>query len=946
MRPIKLELEGFTSFRQSCELNFSELDLFAITGPTGAGKSSLLDAMTYALFGRTARLGKVNAAKELLSQNALSMSVCLEFQAGHQIYKVYRGLKGKTSKGQLEKQSATGEWIPETGSIKQMDTTIQEIVGLDFEGFTRAVILPQGKFDEFLRGDADERRDVLKDLLGVQVFEKMMQLANSKAKDFNTRAELLDSQIECDVTEETRKELEDAISGLQQQEAGQKELIVKLERAQSIAEKLAAHRTTEEAHRKEFEAAEGECEKLQTKVQELEGSLQQKRKALAQVESAITALAYDQDEHMRLTGLIPQVKRQAELKNEVSDLENRRAQNETALQSDLRRLKQAESALAEAVETGRRGEESLSAAKESLEKMLRRYGLPQAVRDLSKEIKAVVAKEDERSGLESQIQELQAGLPDKNKVLGELTAAKNQAEAAKAAAGQKLEQLQHKHRAVDLRNELRLGEPCPVCEQAVKKVPPIIALADLESAKRADKEAKNKFDHANNELLIAPARFEMIEQNLTHKNKELKVLLDSISSVRQKVRAVLDVEPGPESLDQLERLAVSIGQAQTETARLEKQAKISAHAEADCRRNAELLNAQCGNLRERLQEISQQIQQKQKELAGLEQTNAGAPELEVLQQRFHALEEAKKHKEDLEKQHEQARSTLENAKEESSKASIRLEAEKQRATKARSDLEQVAKQIKKVASQLQAAVAPMELPDGSEPEKLREKLNTANELLRKLESERNVNQTRLATVSHKLKKNQELHEQCKQLKRDAALFRELGTLLSADRFQDYMLQSSYKLLAREGSRYFEELTSGRYSFYSDKDEFSVRDHSNGDELRSVSTLSGGESFLASLSLALALAQSIVELSGERGAVALESLFLDEGFSTLDPETLGKVADALPALQKKGRLIGVITHVESLAEQLPARIEIEKTPTGSRIVQPEPMSKAKAFSGLV
>lgn len=141
MRPIKLELKGFTSFREHCELNFSQLDLFAITGPTGAGKSSLLDAITYALFGRTARLGKVNAAKELLSQNALSMSVCLEFQADSQAYKVYRGLRGKTW-GQLEKQSPTGEWVPETGSIKQMDAAIEEIVGLDFEGIKEEGLIP------------------------------------------------------------------------------------------------------------------------------------------------------------------------------------------------------------------------------------------------------------------------------------------------------------------------------------------------------------------------------------------------------------------------------------------------------------------------------------------------------------------------------------------------------------------------------------------------------------------------------------------------------------------------------------------------------------------------------------------------------------------------------------------------------------------------------------
>lgn len=801
------------------------------------------------------------------------------------------------------------------------------------------MILPQGQFDEFLRGNSDKRRKVLEDLIGLQVFGEMMQKANSKAKEFNTKADLLNSQIETDVTEDTRKELEAAISGLQEQEAAQKDLIAKLDQAQSIAERLAEYRTTQQGHRNELEAAEEESRKLQAKVQKLKISFEQKCKALAEVDTAIATLAYDQDEHIRLTGLITQVKHQAELKAGIIDLQKKRAQIESTLQSDLASLEQAESALAGAVRTSLQEEENLGAAKESLEKLLHRYGLPQAVRGLDQEIRAVAAKEDELSEVQSQIQELQARLSAKDQVLGELEAAKNQAQAAKIAAEQQLEQLQHKHRAVGLRNDLRPGEPCPVCEQTVRKVPPIVAVVHLEVAMRTDKEAKKKLDQADHELLTAPGKFGMIAQDLTHKNKELKDLLDSISSVREKVRAVLDAELGPQSLDQLEQLAVFIEQAQTKTARLEKERIASRNLESECRNNVKLLSQQCSHQRERLEDRSQEIQQKQEGLAGLEQSLAGAPDLEVLEQQIRALEQAKKQKRNLEKQHEQARSELEQARHESSEASFRLEAEKQRATKARNGLEQAAEQAKKAAAQLQAALTPMELSDGREPEKLREELKTANELLRHVEADRHSAQVRLTTISKELKKNQELRGQCKQLKQDASLYHELGTLLSADRFQDYMLRSSYKLLAREGSQYFEELTNGRYSFHSGQDEFSVRDHSNGDELRSVSTLSGGESFLASLSLALALAQSIVELSGERGKVALESLFLDEGFSTLDPETLGKVADALPALQKKGRLIGIITHVESLAEQLPSRIEIVKTVAGSKIVQTGPVLEA-------
>ncbi|MGE5126849.1 MAG: SbcC/MukB-like Walker B domain-containing protein, partial [Betaproteobacteria bacterium] len=149
-------------------------------------------------------------------------------------------------------------------------------------------------------------------------------------------------------------------------------------------------------------------------------------------------------------------------------------------------------------------------------------------------------------------------------------------------------------------------------------------------------------------------------------------------------------------------------------------------------------------------------------------------------------------------------------------------------------------------------------------------------------------------------------------------------------------------LAHEGSRHLSRLSQGRYELRLGagdagplaraEQEFCVIDHWNGDSVRSVRTLSGGETFLASLALALALAESLAQLSSEgRVRDALESLFLDEGFGTLDGETLDVVVSALDALHGGQRVVGIVTHVRELAERLPARLEVRRQGSGSTAV---------------
>jgi DNA repair protein SbcC/Rad50 len=185
-----------------------------------------------------------------------------------------------------------------------------------------------------------------------------------------------------------------------------------------------------------------------------------------------------------------------------------------------------------------------------------------------------------------------------------------------------------------------------------------------------------------------------------------------------------------------------------------------------------------------------------------------------------------------------------------------------------------------------------------------------------------------ADLERDLESSAELANEAAEKERGAAKLRALATELRADRLIAFLQAEALQVLAAAGSFRLSTLSDGRYRLICDADEFSVVDTWNGDEERSVRTLSGGETFLASLSLALALSEQVRSLSVTERAT-LDSLFLDEGFGTLDPETLRTVVDAIEQLAGDGRLVGVITHVRELAEQFP-RLEVRKSPRGSTV----------------
>ena len=190
----------------------------------------------------------------------------------------------------------------------------------------------------------------------------------------------------------------------------------------------------------------------------------------------------------------------------------------------------------------------------------------------------------------------------------------------------------------------------------------------------------------------------------------------------------------------------------------------------------------------------------------------------------------------------------------------------------------------------------------------------------------------VATVASAMEEAADHRREVSEQGRSADIATALATHLSADHFEKWVLDEAVGALVAAATEVLFDLSGGDYSLALDqRANFLVVDHRCADEVRSARTLSGGETFLASLALALALADQIGALAAD-GAARLESIFLDEGFGSLDPETLDTVAAAIEELGARGRTVGLITHVADLGERVPVRFVVDKGPGSSTVTR--------------
>ena len=186
-------------------------------------------------------------------------------------------------------------------------------------------------------------------------------------------------------------------------------------------------------------------------------------------------------------------------------------------------------------------------------------------------------------------------------------------------------------------------------------------------------------------------------------------------------------------------------------------------------------------------------------------------------------------------------------------------------------------------------------------------------------SQRKLEQ-QVENMKQRLKRAKELREELQAEGEAYRLYNHLANDLRSDKFQAYVLEETFTELVRGASTRLLALTGERYSLEFAEDQIVVVDHDNAGETRISDTLSGGETFLTSLSLALELSEQVQRVAG---AVNLDSLFIDEGFGTLDPDTLAVVSETIQSLQVGGRMVGIITHIPELRDEFSQQILVNK-----------------------
>ncbi len=201
MRPRRLELEGFSAFRERAEVDFSDAELFALVGPTGAGKSSVIDAMVFALYGSVPRYESENLVHPVITQGALEARVRLDFTVRgvhHSATRVVRRTKtgASTKEARLERFDADGTGTVLADDAKGLTAAVTALLGLDLEQFTKCVVLPQGAFAALLHDTKAKRQDLLVKLLDLGIYEQVAGAARAEAKRVGFRIEALDEQLQ------------------------------------------------------------------------------------------------------------------------------------------------------------------------------------------------------------------------------------------------------------------------------------------------------------------------------------------------------------------------------------------------------------------------------------------------------------------------------------------------------------------------------------------------------------------------------------------------------------------------------------------------------------------------------------------------------------------------------------------------------------------------------
>ncbi|MDE0436832.1 MAG: SMC family ATPase [bacterium] len=943
MRPLRISMKGFGAFRERTDIDLADVDLVALVGPTGSGKSTIIDAITFALYGTVARYEDNRLVAPAINQTSSVARVSLDLELDGQVLTAARIVRRTTSGGATTREARLergGHVL--AGDAKSMSREVERLLGLDVEQFNRTVVLPQGKFATFLHDKPSSRQSTLVRLLGMELYRRIGRSARRRAARAKNQVDALRPDLERDarqLTDERRGALESRIK--------------ELDAAHS---RFKTDRETITALDAELSDLAGDIKNLDDRIDRMNGVTappglselagQIKKATRAQVEAegqrkdmsakrrvAKEALENGPDVATVRLGL----KTRAELAQrtceheEIVDQHAEAARTHESAKGLADRVRERQAELDRHLEQARKSENSARAALAAGVTTTQVDAWTTAHARYEDASKHARETGDAVRSAEESIQPLEKKLRDTESVAAE--------------SSERLAELRRRAGVVGHVDLLEVGSDCPLCLQEVRELPAHDLDAHLRQAQTDDQaeqarreRAKQAYEDAERELIKRRADASSALKNLTDYQSDIMSIppADQLDYLLAEAEELTDaVRCAVEATREADTAARQHQESATYVDALESE-QVTNHRVTRLSASETLLRTQLASLRAGAAD-----------LPGKDQLIAQLTEAERLQAE---LEKADSGFNEAEARYERVTAELEAVNRRHARATKHLHASRDRVaafsppaidttdlaaawavltgwiqdqveaatTRRRTAIEQRSAR----ANSRSAGVSALRelciaLIDGVDPDA------SVTELGERLTTQLAASATDLEHFDRRLYQLKKLRERMGALNDQAVVATHLGQLLRTDGFESWLMEAALEQLVDRATGRLFELSDGQYSLTVHGRHFAVRDHTNADEVRSARTLSGGETFLASLSLALAVADATAELAPE-GAPRMESIFLDEGFGTLDPHTLDTVATAVEELGTTGRFVGIVTHIRELADRMPVRLEVTKT----------------------
>ncbi|MGF7137739.1 AAA family ATPase [Roseimarinus sediminis] len=1021
MIPVELTIQGLYSYQQKQFIDFTQLTaahLFGIFGSVGSGKSTVLEAITFALYGRTDRLNLSGDKRNYNMMNLKSneLLIAFVFETGKSQTRYLAEVKGRRNSKRFEDvktldrtayRMEKGKWIP----IEPLE--LEAAIGLSYENFKRTIIIPQGQFQEFLQLKNKDRTQMMKELFHLEKFElyhkaaaleqknnallqhtegqlqqlgtidpEQLKVYEQQLEQLKKESDQIKAQLERLKTEEIQwQQLSGLNTKLNKVQGELKELSSKQEEMARLEEKISRYEDCLLQFKNLIEAADNSRQQLALQKSNIENESRKKQELstlLKVEEERFTKIKKDYEQREQLLQQAEEIQKIERILNLEKQLHTDRERLhkgekiQQATQQKIDHLQKEKNTLHQAIK-------QIKAQQPDMALLTRVQSWHLANKNLlrqSEELNSDAQTHRQQSiRLEDAMKQMADSLQTDSSLAGD-------APALLQLLKDKIDQIKSKMKANnEAANQLRLqqelenyaqalneGDPCPLCgarhhpepfsaESVKTKLNELI-----KTNENHEKEVENlgemmvKAGELKHQLSVEQKQLELIrrkEQNIVEQRKEhdkafqwkayaseqdvtkalqlaelLQKQLKAQESQYEKVSSDLDESIKNKELYQqkIDELKTSQTSYSSEINILKQQ--IKRLAPDDFR---EKTNSEISLLRSRLIEQHSHIEkeysnQAEKLTLLRKQYDQISGSIEANLKAFMA-EEVR-----TQKLHEQLETELE-------KSSYRQLAEVKTILAEQIDLPKAKKELtafqnalaaaKKQEQQLNEELAGRSYNEQKHNE-LKKEIATLDESLNQKNKTMGKTDALLKQLGEDLEQLAKLTKQHEALLERAENIRRMKTLFKGSGFVNYISSVYLQNLCNAANDRFYQLTRQKLSLeITDDNSFEVRDFMNGGKVRNIKTLSGGQTFQAALSLALALADNIQKITESNQ----NFFFLDEGFGSLDKEALTVVFDTLKALRRENRIVGVISHVEEMQQEIDVHLKVENSEANGSIIRP-------------